>query len=318
MGEAFAPAWWCRNAHAQTLWPRIAPGPVPALRRERVELPDGDFIDLDWTLNRTGPVVLVLHGLEGSSRSPYARGLLQAVQGRGWRGVVMHFRGCSGEPNRLPRSYHSGDTGDLDAVVRLLRQREPQTPLAVAGYSVGGNVLLKWLGEQGSHAPVAGAVAVSVPFELGKAVDVLHRSLFRVYENYFLRSLVPKIRQKLACMELPVRARDLGGVRSLRRFDDVVTAPLHGFASAEDYYTRSSCRGFLPGIRTPTLILHARDDPFMPPTVIPRAGELPAAVALEAHDHGGHVGFVAGRWPGKPRYWLEQRIPDYLRASLEG
>ncbi len=313
MDGCFKPAWWCPGPHSQTLWARLARyAPDVALWRERLELPDGDFIDLDWVEGGGGPIVIVLHGLEGSSDSPYARGILRAVERRGWRGVVMHFRGCSGEPNRLARSYHSGDTGDLAYLVDTLRRREPGTPLATVGVSLGGNVLLKWLGKNGKQVPLRAAVAVSVPFVLGDAAERLQHGFSRVYQWQLLRSLRNNVTEKSRRMKLPLRVQDLNALKSFRDFDEHVTAPLHGFDSADHYYTVSSSRQYLKGIAVPTLVLHARDDPFMSEAAIPRGDELSETVTLELSPRGGHVGFVAGRWPWRPRYWLEERIPEYL------
>lgn len=313
MDGCFQPAWWCRSPHMQTLWARLMRrAPRVSLQRERLELPDGDFIDLDWTAAGSGPIVVILHGLEGSSDSPYARGILQAVGRRGWRGVVMHFRGCSGEPNRLARSYHSGDTGDLAYFIDVLRQREPCTPLATVGFSLGGNVLLKWLGKTGKEASLRAAVAVSVPFVLHSAADRLQHGFSRLYQWQLMRSLRNSINEKRHRMELPLKIRDLSALKSFRDFDEHVTAPLHGFDSANHYYTVSSSRQYLKGIVVPTLLLHARDDPFMTETAIPRDDELAESVTLELSSRGGHVGFVAGNWPWQPRYWLEERIPAYF------
>ena len=317
MDGGFQPAWWCRNPHSQTLWARLARrSPKVSFRRERLELPDGDFLDLDWTENGGGPIVMVLHGLEGSSHSPYARGIMQAIERRGWRGVVMHFRGCSGEPNRLARSYHSGDTGDLAYVITTLQQREPRTPLAIIGYSLGGNVLLRWLGKTDSAAPVRAAVAVSVPYVLHSAADRLNRGFSRVYQWQLMRSLRFTVAEKRKRITLPIQVQDLSILKSFRDFDEYVTAPLHGFDSADHYYTVSSSRQYLGGITIPTLLLHARDDPFMTDTAIPRKNELPDSVTLEVSPCGGHVGFVTGAWPWCARYWLEERIPDYLTEYL--
>lgn len=311
---AFRPAWWCRSPHLQTLWPvlmRRAPR-VP-LQRERLELPDGDFIDLDWlaAADATAPVVIVLHGLEGSSDSQYARGLLAAVQRRGWRAAVMHFRGCSGEPNRVARSYHSGETGDLAHVVGELRARSPDLPIGVVGYSLGGNVLLKWLGESGSTA-VEAAVAVSVPYDLARAAERLERGVSRLYQWELLRRLRASVERKRMRRPLPL-AVDVGRLRTFRAFDEHVTAPLHGFGGADHYYAVASSRRYLRGIRVPTLLLHARDDPFMTEQAIPRPEELSATTTLELSAHGGHVGFVGGAWPWRACYWLEQRIPQFLQ-----
>jgi predicted alpha/beta-fold hydrolase len=324
--------WWLRNPHLQTLWQRFARRePLVELRRERLELPDGDFLDLDWARAINGsepsdrdehgaartPVVMVLHGLEGSSASPYAQGMLAAIAARGWRGVVMHFRGCSGELNRLPRSYHSGETGDIAHVLALLRGRYPQAPLAVIGYSLGGNVLLKYLGERGEAAGLDAAAAVSVPFLLHDSADRLDRGFSRFYQKLLVGSLVQKVAQKFARMTSPIPLDGIETSRSFREFDDRVTAPLHGFSDATEYYQRSSSRQYLKGIAVPTLIVQARDDPFMTPAVIPEAGELSPPVRLEVSDGGGHVGFVTGAVPWRPRYWLEERIPAFLAEHFE-
>jgi predicted alpha/beta-fold hydrolase len=317
MHDAFKPAWWCRGPHAQTLWPFLwRRTPRVTLRRERIELPDGDFLDLDWTPGRNGPVVLVLHGLEGSSNSKYARGLLRAVHARGWRGAVMHFRGCSGEPNRLARGYHSGETGDVAHVIDLLRQREPAAPLYVVGFSLGGNVLLKWLGTPGVRAPIRAAVAVSVPFLLAESARRLDRGFSRIYQWGLMRSLRRSVSEKRKRMALPLRIQDISTLRTFWDFDEHVTAPLHGFAGAEDYYTRSSSRQYLKNIQVPTLIVHSRDDPFMTPAAIPQDRELSSAIRLETHDNGGHVGFVAGSFPWKPDYWLERRVLAFLNKDV--
>jgi uncharacterized protein len=313
---AFRPAWWLPGGHVQTIWPALAPrGLGLAVSRRRVELPDGDFIDVDWVGER-GPIVVVLHGLGGDSTSHYVRGMLRAIASRGWRAALMYFRGCGGEPNRLPRSYHAGETGDLDTFIAMLRQREPHTPLAAVGYSLGGNVLLKWLGERGGTAPLSTAVAVSVPFDLADAADRVHQGFSRIYELRMLRSLQQLMRDKAARLTLPWDDRAIGAIKSLREFDDRITAPLHGFGGADDYYARASCRPYLSAIVTPSLVIHAADDPFMSPTVVPTERELSGAITLDLSSHGGHVGFVGGE-PWAPRYWLETRIPDFLATGFE-
>ncbi len=288
----------------------------PPLRRERLELPDGDFVDLDWTLNDSGPVVALFHGLEGGSRSHYARGMLAALPRHGLRGVLMHFRGCSGVSNRLARAYHSGDTGDIDFLLRTLKAREPGTPLAAVGYSLGGNALLKWLSEQGEAAAVRCAAAVSVPFLLHDSVTRMNRGFSRVYQWKLVRDLKRSILRKSPAHTLPVAANEIPPIRDFYEFDDRITAPLHGFRGAAHYYTESSSRQYLAGIRTPTLIVHAQDDPLMPPTVVPTAGELSDSIEFDLNRHGGHVGFVAGRNPLRPDYWLDRRIPEWLLRHL--
>jgi uncharacterized protein len=286
-----------------------------ARRRERLELPDGDFLDLDWTVGRDGPIVLVLHGLEGSSESHYARGLMHALHRRGWRGVVMHHRGCSGEPNRLERSYHSGETGDVAHVVAELRRREPATPLAVVGYSLGGNVLLKWLGETGAQ-PIAVGVAVSVPFLLARCAARMQRGFSRVYQWELMRRLRASVESKRRRVTLPLQVADVAALRTFREFDDHVTAPLHGFRDADHYYDAASSRRWLRHIHVPTLIIQAADDPFLDSDALPRPEEIPATVEYDLCPHGGHVGFVGGTAPWRPRYWLDERIPAYLAAHL--
>ncbi len=228
----------------------------------------------------------------------------------------MHFRGCSGETNRLARSYHSGETGDLELVLRTLREREPGSPIALVGYSLGGNVLLKWLGQVGAAAHVDCAVAVSVPFELEKAAWRLERGFSRIYQARLLHSLKASVARKHRQELLPAELGDLSAVHSFRDFDDVVTAPLHGFRDASHYYQESSSRQYLKGIRVPTLILHALDDPFMTPDAVPTPAELSRCTTLELSRRGGHVGFVAGRWPWRPRYWLDERIPAFIHAHI--
>lgn len=298
------------------MWPALMPRRLNlSISRQRVELPDGDFIDVDWVGDR-GPIVVVLHGLGGDSTSHYVRGMLGAITLQGWRGALMHFRGCSGEPNRLPRGYHAGETGDLDIFIDMLRRSEPRTPLAVVGYSMGGNVLLKWLGERGAAAPVHAAVAVSVPFDLANAAARVHQGISRVYELRMLRSLQKLITSKAARLALPWDARAITTITSLREFDDLITAPLHGFRGADDYYSRATCKPYLSAISTPTLVIHATDDPFMSPAVVPAEGELSATVTLELSSKGGHVGFVSGD-PWSPHYWLEIRVPSFLATHFD-
>lgn len=316
--SAFRSAWWLPGPHLQSVWPTLMrPGPRVALRRERLELPDGDFLDLDWTRPAAGPVVLILHGLEGSVRSHYVAGILRELSRAGFQALLMHFRGCSGEPNRLPRSYHSGETGDLSHVISVLQERFPERPLGAVGYSLGGNVLLKWLGEAGARARIERAVAVSVPFVLSRCADRLDRGVSRLYREYLLRRLKASVRSKFNHVEAPFSLDAVTQARSFREFDTLVTAPLHGFENAEDYYRRASSRPFLSRIRVPTLIVHAADDPFMDPDVIPDPEELSDTITLELSHCGGHVGFVAGPAPGLSRYWLDERIRGYLDALME-
>ena len=316
--SSFQPAWWLRSANLQTLWPALFRwARTPALRRERFELPDGDFVDVDWTPGETGPIVLLLHGLEGSSRSPYIRGMLAAVNKRGWRGAAMHFRGCSGEPNRLPRTYHSGDTGDFACLLRKLRAREPDTPIGAVGFSLGGNALLKWLGEERESEIIGVAVSVCAPMVLSVCAERLAQGFSRLYQWRLIKQMKRKLAIKFAHHEPPIDLTDLASWCTFRAFDHHVTAPLHGFRDVDDYYARVSARQFLGDIQIPTLVIHAADDPFMTPSVIPTADELAPNIRLEISGAGGHVGFIGGWLPFWPSYWLEKRVTEFLAAHFQ-
>jgi len=316
--STFKPAWWLPGPHLQTLWPNvIRPRPRVTLVRERIELPDGDFLDLDWAPEADGPVVLVLHGLEGSAKSGYAAGILKQLATQRFQAVLMHARGCSGEPNRLARAYHAGQTEDMAYIAGLLAQRYPQRRLAAVGYSLGGNALLKWLGETGTRNPLDCAVAVSVPFVLAHAHERLQRGFSRLYQWHLMGKMKQAVHRKRHYPNFPIDTVAVDGLRTFRAFDDTVTAPLNGFDGVDDYYGRSSSRQYLVNIRRPTLILHAEDDPFMLPETMPGADELSSSVTLETSRQGGHVGFVSGNIPGRGQYWLETRIPQWLTAQLE-
>jgi len=316
----FKPAWWLPNSHLQTLFPVLCRRPIKnlTLKRERFELPDGDFVDLDWAGNGRGPLVFILHGFEGSIKSHYAKGMLQTLCQQGWRGVFIHFRGCSGEPNRLPKSYHSGETTDVAVVVQAIRAREPETPFAAIGISLGGNVLLKWLGETGEQNPLQAAIAISVPFELQKAAEHIQHGFSRAYQWYFLKCLRDRLTYKFQCTPPPIDTSLMHKMRTIREFDDKITAPLHGFSNVNEYYDTASSRQYLRSIGVPTLVLNAKDDPFMPEGegVVPGHNELSEFVTLEMTEAGGHVGFVSGKFPWRPEYWLEKRVPAFLQDYL--
>ncbi len=319
----FKPAWWLPNRHMQTLW-RVLAGrrlSIP-IQKERIELPDSDFIDVAWLhRDRQGcPLVIILHGLGGSVDSHYVRSVLQTIDNMGWRAVVMHFRGASHEPNRLPRSYHAGDTQDFDFLVTHLRTREPDLPLVAVGYSLGGNVLLKWLGESSHSYQLRAAVAVSVPFDLSVAANTLSTGFAKLYQWYLLKQLKAQLHKKFTTRvpveKLPISLAALSKLKSIWHFDNTITAPLHGFENAKDYYIQSNSLHYLQHITVPTLIIHAKDDPFMTPAVIPPPEALAPSVTIEVTKAGGHVGFVSGRVPGKPIYWLEKRIQHFLQAVM--
>lgn len=318
-GTQFKPAWWLTNSHLQTIWPALCRGEIKnlPLERERLELPDGDFLDLDWCgKNQTGPLVLILHGFEGSIESHYAKGMLKSICDLGWRGVFMHFRGCSGEPNRLATGYHSGDTHDVDYVVKTLCKREPNTYMAAIGYSLGGNVLLKWLGETGKKNPLKAATAVSVPFDLHKAAVRIEKGFSRLYQWYLVRGARERLIHKFELVKPPFDVSSLTGVIGIRDLDEIYTVPMHGFSSVDEYYTAASSRQYLRSIQVPTLLVQSRDDPFMTEEVIPDQSELSPAVTLEVSETGGHVGFVSGNNPWHPHYWLEERVPEFFKEYL--
>jgi hypothetical protein len=294
--------WWLPGGHLQTIFSALAPVPRVSYRRERWETPDGDFIDLDWA-GTEGPLIALFHGLEGSSASPYARAIAAQALAAGWRCVVPHFRGCSGELNRLPRAYHSGDSAEIRWILRRLDARH------AVGISLGANALLKLLGEQGAESSLHKAVAISAPLDLAAAGRSLDAGLSReIYTRIFLRTLKQKTFAKLRQKTISVDAQRLKNARTFWEFDDTVTAPLHGFLGADDYWARSSSRPWLAKIRIPTLVLNARNDPFMPETALEAIGEVPPNVVLEFPRSGGHAGF-----PGRDR-WLARRVLDFLSA----
>lgn len=319
----FRPSPWLPGPHLQTLGGKLLrPGPTLPMERVRLQTPDGDFLDLDLGPDpgAAAPVVVVLHGLEGSSRRRYVRSTLQALFREGLRGVAMNFRGCSGEPNRRARSYHSGETGDLELVVSHLQGRFPERDLGAVGWSLGGNVLLKHLGEEGDGAPegLKAAAAISVPFDLAAGSRRLEEGLWgRLYTYYFLRKLRRKLRLKRDLLEGVIDLEKALKAPTLWSFDEAATAPLHGFRSAADYYRRSSSSRFLGRIRTPTLLIQARNDPFLPAERIPESAvEGNPDLASLFTDEGGHVGFVEGS-PWAPGFWAEDQAARFLARRLD-
>ena len=313
-----APAW-LPGGHLQTIYPSLVLKQRAApYRRERWETPDGDFIDLDHVPDgeEGAPRIVLFHGLEGGSGSHYARALMRAIVRRRWHGVVVHFRGCSGEHNRLPRAYHSGDADEIDWILRRIRERDGARALFAAGVSLGGNALLKWLGREGKSANrvIDAAAAISAPVALGVAGDRLGHGINRLYGWHFLRTLKKKSFAKLAMFPGLFDAAAVRNAGTLRAFDDVVTAPLHGFRDADDYWTRAASIGDLAHIGVPTLIVHARNDPFLPGSWLPRPDELPSVVTLEMPEGGGHCGFVSGPFPGNLD-WLPERLLEFFSAS---
>ncbi len=308
-----------RNAHIQTLLPRLLPGGFLAKGTEIVNLPDGDFVELAWARpappRDDAPIFLLFHGLEGSFDSPYARELLHTAARMGWRAVLMHFRGCGQTPNRLPRAYHSGDTADAYWIIGQLAQRYPDALMVAAGVSLGANMLLKLVAEQGGDGlPLEGAIAINGPLDLAASADALNQGISRLYQRYLLRQLKCKVLTRLRTTPLPltINAQQIRQLNSFWAYDNEVTAPLHGFHSASDYYRRASAGPLLGEIELPTLILHADDDPFMPPDLFSRLPAPSPSARVEIARHGGHVGYVERRG-GRLGSWLTRRIEAQLQ-----
>lgn len=320
--DGFRPAWWCQGPHAQTIWGSVLwPAATIPVDRERWETPDGDFLDLDHLPAAPGqPIAIVLHGFESSSKAKPVRGILHAAFRQGWRGIAPNFRSCSGEPNRLRRSYHGGDTADLGWVIAQVAARHPGDPISCIGISLGGNVLLKYLGEQGAALPsaVRAAVAISAPFDLAVSARRFERGFFnRVYMDRLVRSLKRKIAAKLARYPDLVDRNRLSGARTVAELDELVTAPVHGFPNAASYWAASSSKAFLASIRCPTLLINAADDPLVPAESLPvEAVSANPFLTTAVPSAGGHVGFLSGWWPGRPRAWAEQRAIAFCLAHL--
>ena len=312
---------WLAGSHAQTIYPALFKGRGPSLRRQRLETFDGDFIDLDWldaparpTL-ATGdsPLVVLFHGLEGDSSSHYARALMRRLRAIGWRGVVPHFRGCSGEPNLLPRAYHSGDYVEIGWMLSAIRALEPSAALYAVGVSLGGSALLNWLGREGEHAKalVKAAAAVSAPLDLTAAGVAIGQGFNRIYARHFLQTLKPKALAMARRFPGKLDEASIRRADSMYAFDDVVTAPLHGFDGTDDYWLRASSKPWLRGIAVPTLVLNARNDPFIPAASLPGNAEVSSSVTLEQPEDGGHAGFVSAPFPGHLD-WLPLRLVQFF------
>lgn len=323
VNEEFTPLKFFSNAHLQTLLPRILRRFVNiTLFWQRLELPDGDFIDLAWSEDPIKaahkPRVVIFHGLEGSVYSPYAHGLLASFKQKGWLGVVMHFRGCSGIPNRLPRSYHSADIDDASYFLQWMNSRMGRQPTAATGFSLGGNMLACLMGDQGDDCLLDAGVIVSAPLMLEPCSSKLERGLSRFYQHYLLSKLKKSVRRKIKAHPqlLSVTANCLKNIKKLRQFDDLITAKLYNFANSTDYYRKTSGMSKLTRVCKPLLIIHAADDPFMTDEVIPQPEQMSASVEYQLSPYGGHVGFVSGTL-FRPVMWLEQRIPQWLGQQLE-
>ena len=310
---------WLPGGHLQTIYPALwINKPLIALRRERWTTPDDDFVDVDF-LDGTAdkPFVVMFHGLEGSSDSHYARAMMAALRERGWSGAIPHFRGCSGELNQAPRFYHSGDAQEIGWIIKRLhdsyRKKNPHGKFYAAGVSLGGNALLRWLGESQHQAEiVSAACAVSAPLDLAQGGASLCSGFNMIYTRMFLKTLKPKCLRKLEQFPGLFNREAMLNARDLYEFDNVVTAPLHGYLDTDDYWHRASAKHILHDITLPTLVLNAKNDPFLPGQHLP--SQAAACVTLEYPEHGGHVGFAAGGIPGHLN-WLPQKILHFFEAN---
>ncbi|PTN11584.1 YheT family hydrolase [Nitrosomonas aestuarii] len=317
--EPYVAPKWLPGGNAQTIYPYFMRQAQFAYRRVRWELDDGDFVDVDWLDGNTdAPLVVIFHGLEGGSSSHYIRSIKRILQQYGWHSVVIHFRGCSGSPNRLARAYHAGDSAEIDWMIKRIVQETRQAnndaqPVYAIGVSLGGNALLKWLGEQGGQAKkwVNGVAAISVPLDLAAAGAALDAGFNQVYTRHFLSTLKYKVLEKLEKFPGLFDARALSKCSSIYEFDNLVTAPLHGFRDTDDYWQKSSSKQWLPHIQVPALVINALNDPFMPASVLPTPAEVSPAVTLEYPEEGGHAGFIQGPFPGRLE-WLPRKIVSFF------
>lgn len=303
-----------KNCHIQTLAANLMHPAPPDVTFETLQLPDGDTLDLAHGTASGPNCVLILHGLEGSIRSAYAQRLISSLNKQDIRVVFMFFRGCNGKANTKVRSYHSGETGDLRSVIQHLKQNGIKR-IALVGYSLGGNVTLKYLGEQQTDNAITCATAISVPLLLDACATRMNQGFSRLYQHELMNRLKGKARQKKTLLQSAGMTTNPDTVKTFVEFDDAFTAPAHGFESAQQYYQMNSSRQFLKNIKKPTLIIHSKDDPFMTESVIPEPHELSEQITLELSDHGGHVGFISGG-PIKPEYWLEQRIVKFINQHI--
>lgn len=317
----FKAPWWLKSPHLQTILAKyLAPKAQVRTRQAMLQLPDGDELQLNWGCSvepsADTPLVVLLHGLEGNLRSHYVQGMLRCLEQQGYATVLMHFRGCHGKANKLPRAYHSGDTADFGYFISILRAEYPEVPLAAVGFSLGGNVLVKYCGEQGEANPLFGAVAVSAPLDLSASAKRINQGFSKVYQRYLLGRLKATMQRKLAAhpqFPLPIKSHDIEQLQSIRQFDDLITAPMHDFLHAEDYYQRCSGKAFLDHVAKPLLLVHAEDDPFLGASSIPDKTTLNRHVQLMLSAQGGHVGFVAGALPWRRYYWLEHLVPQFFQ-----
>ncbi|KJG01276.1 hydrolase [Photobacterium angustum] len=316
----FTPASGLQNPHIQTLLPRfVRRQPLFTPVTQRLTTPDDDFLDLAWTESPTDdskPLMILFHGLEGSFHSPYANGLLYAAKQQGWLGVMMHFRGCSGELNRQPRGYHSGEVNDARFFITWLREQFPQRPFIAVGVSLGGNMLINYLAKYGDDSDLVAAQAVSPPLNLASCSARIQQGFSKIYQQYLLSSMKRTMAKRITLHQdkMPITHQQLDAINTVWQFDQHITAPLHGFIDADDYYQRCSGLQQLNLISTPLRIIHAKDDPFMTESVIP-SQPLPDNIDYNLYEKGGHVGFVSGSI-FKPTFWLEHSVPTWFKTKL--
>jgi predicted alpha/beta-fold hydrolase len=318
----FRPPWWAKNRHVQTIFPRLIQKRAKLdYRKEKLALPDGDFVNLIWAgdVQKSSGLIAMFHGLEGSIRSHYTNDMAANFVEQGYAVVLMHFRGCGGEQNATPRAYHSGETEDAWYFLNWLEQKFPESRKVAMGFSLGANMLLKLLSEQPKQKIVKAAMAVSTPFNLALCATSINQGFSKVYQAYLLKSMVNNLLIKMRNMDygklLKVTESQIKEFKSFRDFDEHITAPLHGFVDADDYYKKSSSRNFLKGIATPTLVVHAKDDPFMHHSIVPDAGVLSPSVCIEVSEKGGHVGFMQGT-PWRPKIWMQQRANTFFQPFI--
>ncbi|MBP3140726.1 hydrolase [Aliivibrio fischeri] len=322
MMDNFTPATGLSNAHIQTLLPRfLRRSPLFKAYWQRLELPDSDFVDLAWSENpnKAGekPLFILFHGLEGSFDSPYANGLLAAAKEQGWLGVMMHFRGCSDVPNRLARAYHSGETEDARFFIEMLDARFPNQEKVATGISLGGNMLVNYLAKYQNNTQLNAATVISAPLDLGACSERIQQGFSRLYQGYLLGSLKNNSIKKLNASRKEIVGLNkemIKAIPDLITFDNLITAPMHGYAHAQDYYQQCSGLQFLDRIDIPTRIIHSKDDPFMTNAVIP-THPLPNCVHYQLTEHGGHAGFIDGSIT-KPNFWLESTVNHWFQKIL--
>ena len=320
--SSFKVPGWAKNRHVQTIWPRFIQKRLPlSYDMERLTLPDDDFVDVAWgpKPQETSGIVVMFHGLEGSIKSHYANDMMAQLSVNGWQVVMMHYRGCSGVPNLKARAYHSGETEDPSFFLEWLHDKFPRIPKVAIGFSLGGNMLLKLLGENPAQKWLKAAIAISSPLKLSECAKSINQGFSRVYQKYLLTSMKDTLRKKMEYIDyrklIQLTKPDVEEITSFTQFDEKITAPLHGFADAQDYYEKCSAYHFLSAIHCPTLVLHSIDDPFMNHLIVPKEEELARNVTVELSERGGHVGFMQGSILN-PKVWLHERVKRFVSEAL--